>query len=452
MVSPAITDLRTFQWGKESAAAGVNLTVDTLPTAGDTFTIGNKVFTFVASGAAISGQVNVGVNLAAAQANILAAINGTDGWNTPHTQVTAAAFIANVMRITARLSGTDPNAYATTETFTAVSNVFSAVTLLGGLSKGTAVPATSKILVANWDVEPIDSVYHPPLLRGLIQRWKGGEVVIERGVRFTIPETPFFYEQAPNWLSQSVNRSTGLPTGAGPYVYTFTRDPTGNPDLDTWTYERRITDGVTPIDQEAAYCLLSSITWRGQQNQPVLFTAEGFGRRIQSSTLTAALTAPTAEAALSSSSSVYIDSSWANLGNTQIVGQILGWEIVWNTGYAPIFTTDGRADLDFTSAVISSENTHLTVRIRMLVKPNSGQFTVEQTAAEAQTLRAVRIQADGTSGRQCQWDMILKHNLGSLFKIGEFEGQEMIEMELVESTDATNLFRVKVTNNVSAMV
>ena len=454
MVLSAITDLRLFQWGRETAAAAVNLTVDTLPTAGDTFTLGTKVFTFVASGADADGEVNVGANLAAAQANIVAAINGTDGWNVAHGLVSAGAFAANVSNIRARISGVAGNSIASTETFTAVTNIFAAATLLLGVDPGTAVQATSKMLVANWDAEPTDEVYHPPLLRGLIQRWKGNELVIQRGTRWVIPETPAFYQQLPNWCSMSVRGDVQpVSLGGGLYSYTFTRDPTGNPNLDTWTIERRITEGVNHLDQEANHCLLSSIMFRGAQNQPVLMTAEGFARRIKSSTLTPALSAPAGTQLLSSSSRVYIDANWGAIGGTQITGQILNWEIGWNTGYAPLFTTDGRADLDFTTAALSSENTYLTVRITMLVKTASGgQFAIEQAAAEANTLRAVRVQCDGAAGEQAQFDMILKHNLGSLFKIGEFEGQDIVEMELVETSDATNLFRVKVINNVSAMI
>jgi hypothetical protein len=452
MVQATIQDLRVFQWGKETAFAIVDLTVDTQPIPTDTFTIGTTVYTFVASGA-VAGQINVGANLAAAQVNIIAAINGTDGFNTPHISVVAnAAFVTNILRIRARAHGTSYDSIVTTETFDAVTNIFSAATLTGGLSAGTPVPATSKMLVSNLDLEPSDQVYHPPLLRGLIQRWKGLEIVIERGTKIMIPDSVAFYEQLPNWLSMSVKGGV-VPTGAGPYVYTFRRDPTLNPSLDTWTFERRLSDGLYSVDRECAFGMLSGITFKGAQNQPVMFTAEGFARRISSSSLTAAVSAPVSQALLSSNSKVYIDDTWGTLGATQIVGQILNWEIGWLTGYAPLFTTDGRADLDFTTVALSSENTQLNVKLTMLINPNNGQFAVEQAAAEATTLRAVRIQCDGDdASRRVRFDMLLKHNLGSLFKVGEFEGQDIVEMELVESSDGTNLFSVEVTSNIPAII
>jgi hypothetical protein len=112
-----------------TASAGT-LTVDTIPTAGNTMTIGAKVYTFVTDGtASADGQIDIGTDAASAQANIVAAINGTDSINTAHTQVSAGAFAANDSIITALVGGTAGDLIATTETFTAVTNVFDAATL-----------------------------------------------------------------------------------------------------------------------------------------------------------------------------------------------------------------------------------------------------------------------------------------------------------------------------------
>jgi hypothetical protein len=117
----------------DTTKASGTLTMDTQPTSGDTVTIGNKVFTFVPAGTATAdGEVSIGADLAGAQAALVAAINGTDGINDAHTQVTAAAFAADDCVITAIVGGTAANAYATTETFTAVTNVFAAATLGSG--------------------------------------------------------------------------------------------------------------------------------------------------------------------------------------------------------------------------------------------------------------------------------------------------------------------------------
>jgi hypothetical protein len=131
-----------------AAKATGALTVDTQPISGDTMTIGAKVFTFVPVGTAnANGEISVGANLAAAKLAIVAAINGTDSVNTPHTLVSAGAFVADDCTITALVGGTLGNAIATTETFFTVTNVFAAVTLLTG-TDCTAANAVIAIVAA----------------------------------------------------------------------------------------------------------------------------------------------------------------------------------------------------------------------------------------------------------------------------------------------------------------
>jgi hypothetical protein len=126
---PEITDAPV-----NAVAASVVLTMDTQPTADDTMTIGTKVYTFTADGtAAADGEIDVGADLADAKTLVVAAINGTDGINTAHTQVTAAAFSGDDCTITASTKGTAGNAIVSTETFTAGTNVFDSATLEDGV-------------------------------------------------------------------------------------------------------------------------------------------------------------------------------------------------------------------------------------------------------------------------------------------------------------------------------
>lgn len=109
------------------------LTVDTNPTIGNTMTIGTKVFIFVPLGTANGdGEIDVEVALADTQVNIIAAIMGTDH-NDPHPLVKCdEAFLNDVLAITALVGGVAGNLIATTETFTAETNIFSAQTLGNG--------------------------------------------------------------------------------------------------------------------------------------------------------------------------------------------------------------------------------------------------------------------------------------------------------------------------------
>lgn len=129
-------------------ASSGTLTVDIQPTAGDTMTIGDVVYSFVPDGTAnADGEISVGTDLATAQANIVAAINGTDSVNTKNPYVSAGAFTVNASTMTALIGGVAGDTIATTETFTAVTNVFSAATLGGG-ADCTAANAITALVAA----------------------------------------------------------------------------------------------------------------------------------------------------------------------------------------------------------------------------------------------------------------------------------------------------------------
>ena len=124
------------------------LTMDTKPIAGDKVTIGEKIFTFVPVGTdTADGEVSVGADLAGAQAALVAAINGTDGISEPHMFVSAGDFSANASVITALVGGTIGDSIVTTETFTAVTNIFASGTLGGG-ADCTAANAVIALLAA----------------------------------------------------------------------------------------------------------------------------------------------------------------------------------------------------------------------------------------------------------------------------------------------------------------
>lgn len=134
------------------------LTLDTQPTAGNTMTIGTKVYTFVPNGTANSdGEVSIGTDLPSAKVNVVAAINGSDGVNTAHTLVTAAAFVADDSVITALVGGVAGNLIATTETFTAGTNVFDAV-VLGTTTAGADCIAANAIIALVAAVTASDTV------------------------------------------------------------------------------------------------------------------------------------------------------------------------------------------------------------------------------------------------------------------------------------------------------
>ena len=318
-------------------------------------------------------------------------------------------------------------------------------------TKGTAVPATSGILAEAIDFDDDDEIERPDLATGIGYEVKGSEFAIRRGTKFTVPDFPISFEQLPHWLRMAVKGAV-TPTGVGPYIWTFTPALGADPDLDARTLERRITDGANNLDDEWAYAMLSRFTLKWEAGMSSMkASAEGFARRRQNSTFTAAQTYPTPEHIPGALMTVFIDSTFAGLGGTQVTGQVLSGELEINTGYKPYWASDGRTDLDHSSHEWDARARTYSLKMRIVAR-NSGQLAAERTAAEALTLRAVRLRATGTSSRILTLDGLYKHEKGtSLVKVGEVDGQEVVDVTLRQSTDGTNAQSIVCQNNLAAI-
>ena len=153
----------TFEWDTDGSVTSGNvsldistgatastedLTVDTQPTADDTMTIGSTVYTFKATAAA-AGEISIGSDLAETQTNIKAAVNGTDELNTANPVASLGVWASNAATVTAKAPGTAGDSIATTETFTAGTNVFGAATLSSGADM--AIDDQLDVLAAAFD-------------------------------------------------------------------------------------------------------------------------------------------------------------------------------------------------------------------------------------------------------------------------------------------------------------
>jgi hypothetical protein len=117
-----------------TTASSGTLTMDTQPTSGDTVTLGDKTYIFVPVGTdTADGEISIGADIDEAQDNFVKAVAGVDGVNIPHPLVRATPFENDESRIIAIVGGTVGDTIATTETFTAATNVFAANVLGSGI-------------------------------------------------------------------------------------------------------------------------------------------------------------------------------------------------------------------------------------------------------------------------------------------------------------------------------
>lgn len=160
----------------QGVAAQGTLTMDTNPTNNDTMTVDTKTYTFQDTLTDVDGNVKIGATLAATQANIVAAFNltgiaGTDyaASMTAHTTVNMAAFAADNSVLTAKTKGTAGNSIATTETFTAVTNIFDAATL-GTTTAGVNEVSVTVRFTDDSLVDEVQSLYNDAITQNEIQK------------------------------------------------------------------------------------------------------------------------------------------------------------------------------------------------------------------------------------------------------------------------------------------
>ena len=162
-----------------AVAAQATLTMDTNPTDGDTITIGAVTYTFKTS-LSSTNHVKIGAAVADTQASLVAVIMGTGapgtdyyiGSTSPHPTVKCASAFdgSDQLVLTARTKGTAGNSLASTETFTAGTNVFddttfgtttagvNAYTVLSRAITRGSVSATStnvgNVTIKRWTTNP----------------------------------------------------------------------------------------------------------------------------------------------------------------------------------------------------------------------------------------------------------------------------------------------------------
>lgn len=316
---------------------------------------------------------------------------------------------------------------------------------------GAAVAATKKMAVKDLLIKPNDSIVRDQILKGLAIANRGNEVIVERGLDWEIPDTPYVFDEFHYWQGMAFVRPTK--TGVGPFVWTSTLDPTTIQAVDMRTIELRYTDGTNNSDWEFQG-FLTEIEIIGAAGQPVRFNAKGKGRRLQTSTLTAALALPSIVEVPTALTKVFIDSTWANRGTTQITGQIVGWRFTFATGLMGQITADGRTDQDHSVVLLNPDERKWTFEADIKANLNTGQWQTEKTAAEAGTLRAVEVRGDITSGIAYQFKLqgLFKHTLASLFPTDRNNGEVMAKLSMEGSTDDTNALAMICQNNVTGAI
>ena len=229
-------------------------------------------------------------------------------------------------------------------------------------AKGTLVAATDQIPGEGSFAEEQD-FYRSSYPAGVRSNVGGAGVVLRNGVEVDWNSELTAEDMLWPLHSGILGNVTPVPAGAD-NTWTFTPElTTGIPTLDSVTLEFVQGDGVTNhYYGEAGYGLCRSFKMDWSFNQLARANMKWFARARQTGTPTAALT-PTADRTPLTANLlfVYLDTTWAGLGTTQLTGLVRSASIEVMTGLAPDYTLDGRTDKDLTIHKVGNVTARLSI-------------------------------------------------------------------------------------------
>ncbi len=202
--------------------------------------------------------------------------------------------------------------------------------------KGTAVAATARLL---GDVKvPKDQV---PVYPGFNLGIRAKDVEshsYQQLVDGLVLDFPTAYFQLLPWLASMTLKGNITPGahsgGTGFFDWDHTPALTSASNAqDSFTVE--MGDNVQAY--EANYLLGKKLTISGAMgnNEPVKASVETFGQKLVPSTFTSAIAIPSIETMIANLTKLYINSSWATKGTTQVTGLLIDYSLEILTGLVP---------------------------------------------------------------------------------------------------------------------
>lgn len=208
-------------------------------------------------------------------------------------------------------------------------------------NRGTAVAADTLILGAEIGPVPVDRVpVFPEDALGVRAR-SSRALFYQYLVENTLNIPHGYFDILPMILSCGLkgNITAVEQNGAqADYLWTFAPSMTGDNAPDAITLEMGDdTDAYEVEYVQFPRIKISGVVAQGTDEAPVNIEADYYGRQVSKASFTGAITAPTVENMNAGLSRIYIDSTWANRGTTEVTSLLRAWEFEIMCGIHPKF-------------------------------------------------------------------------------------------------------------------
>ena len=251
-------------------------------------------------------------------------------------------------------------------------------------------------------------------------------------------------------------RNVAAPTGAGAdKTWTFARSSlaVSNPTLDSFTFEYVESDGTT--NHIAVACHAAMCTRLGihvAKGQPMKWDSDWFARATLVETLTPAITAQAnhdVSMIMAESVKVYLDTTYAGIGTTQLVGVVGTADLELNFATKAVQTIDGTVNLDYVT--YKNETFGGTFKLTMELNATSAAMITNWRANTAQYFRIKGIGAAlGGSNYSAQFDFAARYT-GAYGISAEGENVTVsLDMELMYDTTGAQIATAVIVNDLAA--
>lgn len=228
----------------------------------------------------------------------------------------------------------------------------------------------------------------------VVDAWVGATVTCDGKTGVVTSNTTTKYNVA-SWSGGTPAAGSAYSVAGLGYTHVFSPQlTTGLPTIDTAAIEAVYTDGSTNhYFGKAGYGMTSGFDMQWSASEEARLSVEMFARARQTGSPTGSLAAYSSREVLRSHLlSVYLDTTWAGLGGTQLTGIVRDVKLSTKTGYAPDPGMSGRADGDFLKHKVGV----ISARLSLLMELDS-EGADRFAAYRSNSAQYIRLKNTGTT-------------------------------------------------------
>ncbi|MDR7534661.1 MAG: hypothetical protein QN162_15175 [Armatimonadota bacterium] len=308
-------------------------------------------------------------------------------------------------------------------------------------TRGTAVAATTR-WIGELEVTPQEPVIVPAAQLGILVEHPTTDAIATRHAELRL-SADLTYEQILHVLNMGLQGVTSGSGAGADKTWTFAPTYTGDPALNSFTFQRRLTDGTTNWDERVAYVLATEWTVSAAVGENAKVEVSAVGRPVETGqAITPSIPVPAVNFVPASAFKVYVNDTLATIGTTQLSGTVVSFRLTYQSPVVVKYYLDARTDKSFTAVALRRAAWTCELQVEW-----TAAVEAERTKAASRSIRYVRLEAVGpalgASNYKVTFDFPAVHEAGQFDQAGDRDGADTATLRLRDIYDSANSFGLK---------